>query len=534
MYPGAPIIIKQQAARRAPKKKTYSKASKKIYRAGKSWTRQRKNFPASKFGYQFVPAGTPEGIEKYGTSWSKATGPQMQNRVNNNYFGKGDYRSRLAKFGGSAIRGVGALGGALVGNQLGGLGGAFRGARLGYSLGDVASRYAGLGDYGPEVSNQIMGGNTPIRVNSGTDNTGDIFFSHSEFIQNVVVNGTGGTTSAFNNQTYPLNIGLPQTFPWLSQLAQNFTMYELEGCIFEYRPNSGEFGGSTNALGKVVMATNYDPDAPLFTTTVQAENYDYATSCKPSVGMKHGIETDSKQMATNMLYVRTGEATRDKIFTDYGTFQLMTEGIQIGGTGAQTAIIGELWVHYRVKLSRANLFQTQLNRNIQNDTFLMWSNGTTFGGNTGTQLPLFADRTNYTIDPSGGLANKNTNLIGVNATTATANQIYGSFPFNPEPGIYKVTMTCSGYAAQLAPIFTVVLFNCSLTGTNGAMPSNPIQIANGVTNSTSLGLIFVLQIPNNLPSSAEVAFRITGDRAIGANGLTVLQIDQVCTDCYKQ
>ena len=231
-------------------------------------------------------------------------------------------------------------------------------AKVGMAAGRAGlGAYRGLGDYddgggahvstyGPAVDNQLIAGsgNVPISVNSSNDLTGDITFTHTEFVSNIEV-----ATAGFENRVFPLNPGLEESFPFLSQIARNFTLYDLEGLIFEYRPTSGEFGGGSNALGKVVMATNYDPDDQPFFSSRVMENYDYATSSKPSLTCRHGVETANSQQALNMSYIRTSEISRDKIFTDLGTFQLATEGLPA------TGLIGELWVTYKCSLSRSRI-----------------------------------------------------------------------------------------------------------------------------------------------------------------------------------
>jgi len=262
------------------------------------------------------------------------------------------------------------------------------------------NKLTGLGDYGGEAGgNQIMEGSItkPLSVNMPTnDLSGDVYFAHREFVGNVYATATNSTgvaittPSIFTVSTFPVNAALEATFPWLSQVAANFTMYQLMGCIFEYRPTSGEFSSTGAALGKVIMATQYDPDAPAFPSSVVMENYDYANACKPSERMLHGIETKSSQTATQMLYTRTGTSVKSKVFTDYGNFQIATEGVPItvAANSTATAILGELWVSYKVKLSRAQLFASLVGNNISSDTFVA-RGGTTalWLGGTSTQSP---------------------------------------------------------------------------------------------------------------------------------------------------
>lgn len=295
----------------------------------------------------------------------------------------------------------------------------------------------------PAVNNQLINGSasTPRDLSSTMmDNSGDVVIKHSEFLGNVYASGTGGTQSLFQNQTYSLNPGLSQTFPWLSQIANNFTLFEALGIIFEYRPTSGETGNTTNALGKVVMATNYDPDAVAFSSSVQAENYDYVSSCKPSVYMRHGIECDSNKMVMNkMMYVRSGVSAKDKVFTDIGLFQVMTEGIQLPGSGSVQTPIGELWVHYRFRFSRAQLFQTFLGGGQGMDSFIGYRlSGSTWGANTVANLPSSQYAGKYVaISGGGAFAYKTNNTIG-GSVFSTGTAIQYAFPANIVQGTYLI------------------------------------------------------------------------------------------------
>lgn len=326
--------------------------------------------PYSTYGAARVRRGSEWSLGNFGTSYKAATPAQRAARKSTGYTGLGDYMSDYRSSGGSLLRGLGGHAGSMLGSE-----------KIGRSIGGMASRMVGFGDYHAAQANQIVGGGAggnvvPLSVNSGKDLSGDVYMNHREFIGNVVASATGAGTSTFSNTAYPINVGLSAVFPFLSQIAQNFTMYELEGLIYEYVPTSGEFGSSaSNQLGKVVMATNYDPDAPVFTNSVQMENYDYANSSKPSCAMVHGVETKMSQRVTNMMYVRTGPISKDPVFTDIGTFQIATEGISFAAAGV--AVVGELWVTYRVKLSRANVNLTIGAQNASNFPFQSFNSGNT-------------------------------------------------------------------------------------------------------------------------------------------------------------
>jgi hypothetical protein len=293
--------------------------------------------------------------------WRRATG----------YRGEGDYKDIL-KWG---SRGIGALAGGAMGLMSGGVVGAATGAQSGFDSGAKFSKWAGWGDYGPAVHNQIAGGEgSAITVNASDDMTGDVYLSHKEYVGNVICSATAAGASLFQQTNYALNPGLSATFPFLSQIASNFELYDFQGLMFEYRPTSGENAGTSNALGKVIMATQYDPDASNFINSVQMQNYDYSASCKPAVAMVHGVETANHQQSMNLLYVRTGTVAKDKMFTDLGYLTVATEGIPFSAAGTQ--ILGELWVTYRIKLSRANLYNSLLGLSINFDSFLYTSSAT--------------------------------------------------------------------------------------------------------------------------------------------------------------
>lgn len=438
--------------------------------------------------------GTPYSIDKYGLSYPLADRNQKEMRLLTGFKGRGDYKSFL-KY---AARGIGGLAGGALGLQRGGLAGAGAGAQSGWDLGAAFSRWAGWGKYrrnrrrrrgirgrgaygGDAGGNQIMEGSvqTPLTVNASDDLSGDIYFSHREFVGNVQALVPSSGLSVFNVTSYPINVGLSQTFPWLSQVAENFTLYDLEGCIFEYKPTSGELGSTSNQLGKVIMGTQYDPDSSAFTSAIEMENYDYVTSCKPSEHMLHGVETAPKQRSTQMLYVRIGPTTKDKVFTDIGTFQIATEGIPVAGTTGTYQNIGELWVTYKVKLSRAKIIST-LGGNIPSDYFYAHMNTSSTG--------LFHDTTSV-VNSTTGLsgvyvptttdyaAPKLTNNIG--CTIQSTNQATATVRFPPAiiGGTYKITWTMGTSTLNAIPLAIASLSNCTLVTTLNYLGTNSIYYA---------------------------------------------------------
>lgn len=504
-----PVYQRSSGYRRRSSSSYYKKKYKKQRRQWSARARAARTAFSSTW-----PRGTAESKLMFGPHFSEANKGQRAMRKLFKFRGPGDYRDWL-KWG---SRGLGAaVGGALGFMNNPGIMGAAEGLKSGFDKGADFSRYMGWGDYGPISANEIMdvgaGSQQQISVNRD-DLTGDIYFSHTEFIQNIYASGTGGSTSTFNIVNFPINPGLAVTFPFLSQLAQNFTMYEPLGLIFQYKPTSGEYGNNnSNSIGKVIFATNYDPDAPDFLNSIQMENYDYANSTKPSCGMVHGVECAPPQRNGRSLYVRTGTSPKDKIFTDLGQFFVATEGIPFGGAGPQTALLGELWVTYRFKLTRANLYGSLLGQNIGFDAFKLSGTNTT---------------------PLSLQVIKSTNNIGVTLTSSSATTIAVTFPENISLGAYII------YCDYLIPAGGVDTFINLTAGANCTtfipMEILPIAINNaavhngpatGVAANVRISTMCGIQVlaPGNL--QATITLQLNAALPVGTSTgyLYVMQIN---------
>jgi len=214
------------------------------------------------------------------------------------------------------------------------------GASVGRWLGSGIGSIFGSGDYkvaGEGVTNNILVNSREVpQFTRGKGTT----ICHREFISDL------SGTSAFTNTQYIINPGLVASFPWLNAFAQNFEEYRIHGMIFEFKSTSSEYNTGGNALGSVIMATQYNVQSPAFTNKVAMENYDFAVSCKPSESMIHAIECKGSEGVLKNYFVRTNSYTPtgvDNRFTDFATFNLATVG------NSSTNIIGELWCSYCIE-----------------------------------------------------------------------------------------------------------------------------------------------------------------------------------------
>lgn len=244
--------------------------------------------------------------------------------------------------------------GRVLGSAAGGAIAGIPGQLLGEKLGGYAhyiGKIFGSGDYVTSPtsvkSNIFMDGNGQIPQfgNSGTS----IRVRHREYLGDIISSATPG---AFKIDTYNINPGLYNTFPWLSQVCgATFQQYRINGMVFEFRSMSADALNSTNtALGSVVMATDYDSIDANFTSKSQMEQTEFATSCKPSSCMIHPIECKRNLTSISELYVRGSNvpATADIRLYDLGKFAIASVGMQ-----AASVNLGELWASFDVTLMKS-------------------------------------------------------------------------------------------------------------------------------------------------------------------------------------
>lgn len=475
------------------------------------------------------PRGGPDSQAFYGADFASANPTQRAIRSLTNFKGKGDYLSDFVKGGFFGKN-------ALIAGAARGLGSHF-GGTAGRNLAAGASKWLGFGDYGPVSTNTLIAGGSGDQqnasVNSGSS-TGDIVFSHTEFVQNVVVTSEAAIgNTAFQVQAFNLNPGITSAFPFLAQIAQNYTMWEVAGLIFQYKPNSGEFGSAgSNSLGKVVMATNYDPEAPLFTSSQEMENYVGSNSTKPSCGMLHGVETMGGERLTNLLYVRTGASTvgpapagqKARTLTDLGIFQIATEGIFNSVATATQQVIGELWVTYRIKLTRPKLSLSILGNSIPQDQFEFGTDG---AGIVINAIP------------------KQSNTLGGTIISTIGSFITFQWPENVVAGTYRITLhvNMSGALSILTPF----LAGSTLTtwGFPGASVfsrglANDVDFKSSVAQAGATNQTIVIDVLVNAPGTnqATITFTTSGAAIFTINTVsgtatggwfTVTQVDTRAT-----
>lgn len=248
--------------------------------------------------------------------------------------------------------------------------------------------YTGMGEYVPDSNDLISKSSMAIVPEFGATDDDSIIIRRREYVCEIFgpdyISGSSGPVSPFVLQSFPINPGLERTFPWLSQIAQNYDEYELIQCIFTFKSTTTESNNSGNGqVGTVILATNYNAAAPEFRDKATMQRYMGAISSRLTESVLHGVECDPLKLSGSTGdYVRTNPVVtgQDVKTYDHGKFQ-----IAIANASSEYAnfSLGELWVSYTVKLRKSKFF-TSLGFGITRDIFV--SNGNENGqcilGNT--------------------------------------------------------------------------------------------------------------------------------------------------------
>lgn len=327
--------------------------------------------------------------------------------------GKGDYSMTTNEYN-SLVSKLDKIDGkipsikSMAGNVGSAIGGAFGKPSLGRSLAEKASSILGFGDY-TITTNSLMkayDGSGVLPKFHATSN--GVRIREREFLGDVISSSVAGK---FKSVSYPLTPTDSNTFPWLSHVARLYDQWEPNGIVFEFVSTSSDFNGSAQALGSVIMATDYDCTDSPFPNKIIMDNADYSNSGKPSISQVHGIECDPAQRPYKLMYTKgltTDVANRNTL----GNFQVASAGVS-----SSSVVLGELWVSYDITFYKKQIISD-------------W-------------LPTFNLTGNYTAGASYSNLIPNVNLSGFTYAippTAT-NQLVITFPQSIVSGRYLV----SGY-----------------------------------------------------------------------------------------
>lgn len=171
--------------------------------------------------------------------------------------------------------------------------------------------------------------------------------THREYIADIL-----SATGFSMQQALPINPGTPATFPWLAKVAQNYAQYRFRSLIFTFKSMSGALS-TTQALGEIIMAANYNVYEANFTNKLQMLNEIFSESKVPSEDAMCAIECAPNQTTNQGLMMIRGNAIpagQDKRFYDLANFYIASNG-----QASANITLGELWVSYVVELYKPQL-----------------------------------------------------------------------------------------------------------------------------------------------------------------------------------
>lgn len=226
-----------------------------------------------------------------------------------------------------------------------------------YSEGFDKGAISGLGPYTVK-RNSIVGdidinSEPPIIRNSKTGEA--VIIQHREYIKDITSASSGNPTD-FKLETWDINPGNPNLFPWLSTIAQNFQEYEIRGMIAMVKTMSTDYS-STVQLGTIFGASDYNLHNADPTNKQMVEMLEYSNSCKPSRSLVLPIECEPSNNGDTHKYVAINGNYNggDANLFDWGNLFIGSQGLP-----AHDAPIGEFWITYEVAFFKPILKQNVL------------------------------------------------------------------------------------------------------------------------------------------------------------------------------
>jgi len=282
---------------------------------------------------------------------------------------------------GSALRTLGGLGGTAVGSMIGM---PTSGGSVGSSLGASLSRWLGSGDYEVSTNSIVQRANASGTIPAMHREGQSIVVRHKEYVAQI-----SGKQAFTVVNTFAINPGLSNLFPWLASIATSFQEYKIRGMVYHYVPSSGNAISGTNAaLGTVMMQTTYRSNDTAPASKVEMLNEYWSSESVPSQPFCHPIECNPKENPFNIQYVRTGTVPSgdNQLLYDLGTTYVAVSGQQ-----ADNTVLGDLWITYEIELKKPILTSNVTTSQV---AFGWWVGGTYTTSN------LF----NGTLSSAGNLA----------------------------------------------------------------------------------------------------------------------------------
>lgn len=385
---------------------------------------------------------SPSTLQAYGYSRASASSEQLAKRDADRYVGKGLYMGGRGGYWGKKIGGLFGKKYEDFGDKAGDIGSSLirrfvPGGSTAMDAAVLAGRYLGQGEY-TAANSLVSGGGDPVPTFTPSPDGVTVHISHREYLGDVFAPDVG---DVFQNTAFSINPGLEKTFPWLSQIAQNYDEYTIHQLMFSFRSTVADFASGTGQVGGVIMGTIYNSASQPFTDKATMMQYDGAMSCKTSESMVHGVECDPSKLSGPVgRFVRANPVLVGQDINQYDS-GLFNIAVTETPAGYANQSMGELWVSYTVELRKPKFFT---NRGL------------------GISRDLILTKASYTSGfPFGDINNSGTTFFG------QQNNIGCTFEerANPGPGIIPPTaISVTGGGAPTAEYWGKINFPANYAG----------------------------------------------------------------------
>lgn len=173
------------------------------------------------------------------------------------------------------------------------------------------------------------------KANITTMGSGITRVRHSEYVKDIPA------SNGFSAESFPINPGTSELFPWLSSIAQRFESYQFKNLNIRYETTS-----PTNTAGTAIITVDYNPQGTVPVSKTQALAMESAVRT-PVWGSVNHRSLSHNLAKRKTYYVRSPRvAITDVDLYDTGLAVMMVEGVP-----ADVSIsVGEMYVDYEVDL----------------------------------------------------------------------------------------------------------------------------------------------------------------------------------------
>jgi hypothetical protein len=303
-----------------------------------------------------------------------------------------------------------------------------------------------------------------------------VVITKKEFVANVqAVNGN------YDVDEYPIQPGLPDLFPWLSNIASAWDKYRFLRLAFAYRNSC-----ATSEAGRIIIT--YEPNSSAPTPASKLLQLQAPVQSVITPWASGGVPVPRYYMdqggSAGWYFTRNSTVSQSLGLFDVGKLQLATEGVS-------TNALGELWVEYSIMLSQQQALPNPVSARISvtsNATYVFASTYTSTG-----------DTTHFGLDSSGSPAPTNTFMIS-------------------RSGQFYATWSATGYT-------TLSAMSMALAQGSGSVTVRDAAIFNSAATAGSVSYSVVVNSVN-----PDIPFYITFATTCVGGGSNIIRFSEYARD----